>query len=116
MDGTAWYHPRRLSLDSSAVNNGIANPAQQVLGDDAIHGDEVDLPIYAFQTSLGYANGQNRVINAAKQLANQSGVRNKDLRLVSKPQTYAHIDPLAASADTNAFLLNLVRFLKHQVG
>ncbi len=116
MDGTAWYHPRRLSLDSSAVNNGIANPAQQVLGDDAIHGDEVNLPIYAFQTSLGYANGQNRVINAAKQLAKQSGVPNKDLRLVSKPQTYAHIDPLAASADKNAFLLNLVRFLKHQVG
>jgi hypothetical protein len=28
LDGTAWYHPRRLTLDAGAVANGVANPAQ----------------------------------------------------------------------------------------
>src|SRR5262245_4796422 len=31
MDGTAWYHPMRLSIDSGAVGDGVANPAQAVL-------------------------------------------------------------------------------------
>ena len=116
MDGTEWYFPKRLSIDSGAVNNGIENPAQAVLGDKATHGDDIDVPIYAFETSLGYANGTSRVIEAAKQLAKQSGVKKKDLRLVSKPNTYAHIDPLTATPKKNAFLKNLVKFLKKQVG
>ena len=116
MDGTAWYHPRRLSLDSSAVNNGVDNPAQAVLGDKAIHGDEVKVPIYAFETSLGWANGAGRVIAAARQLAQQSGVKGKDLKLVSKPQKYAHIDPLTATPKKNAFLKALIPFLRKRVG
>jgi hypothetical protein len=116
MDGTAWYFPKRLSIDAGAINNGVDNPAQAVFGDKAIHGDEVDVPIYAFETSLGYANGASRVIAAAKQLAKQSGVKKKDLRLVSKPDLYAHIDPLTADPKKNAFLKNLDKFLKKQVG
>jgi pimeloyl-ACP methyl ester carboxylesterase len=116
MDGTAWYHPKRLSLDSSAINNGVDNPAQQVLGDKAIFGDKVKMPIYAFQTSLGYNNGANRVVDAAEQLAAQSGVTGKDLLVVSKPNKYAHIDPLSASPQKNAFLKKLVPFLKKRVG
>ncbi len=116
MDGTAWYHPRRLSLDSSAVNNGNANPAQEVLGVDAVHGDELDVPIYAFETSLGWAGGTSRVIAAARQLAEQSGVRGKDLKLISKPQKYAHIDPLTATPRKNAFLKALIPFLRKRVG
>ena len=34
LDGTAWFHPRRLTIDSGAVGAGIANPAQQVLDVD----------------------------------------------------------------------------------
>jgi len=116
MDGTAWYHPRRLSLDSSAVNGGIDNPAQEVLGLDATHGDELDVPIYAFETSLGWANGTSRVIAAARAVAEQSGVKGKDLKLISKPQKYAHIDPLTATPKKNAFLKALIPFLKQRVG
>src|SRR5262249_20626004 len=32
VDGTEWYFPQRLTNDSSAIDNGIANPAQQVFG------------------------------------------------------------------------------------
>ena len=42
--------------------------------------------------------------------------KKKDLRLVSKPNKYAHIDPLTATPKKNAFLKNLVKFLKKQVG
>ncbi len=31
LDGTAWYHPLRLTIDSGAVGDGVANPAQAVL-------------------------------------------------------------------------------------
>jgi hypothetical protein len=112
MDGTAWFHPRRLSIDSGAVNNGIDNPAQAVLGDHATHGEDLDLPIYAFATSLG----SDRVISAAKQLAKQSHIGKKDVTLVNRASTYAHIDPLAATPSKNAFLKTVVKFLGKKVG
>jgi pimeloyl-ACP methyl ester carboxylesterase len=111
MDGTAWYHPRRLSLDSGAINNGIDNPAQAVLGDHATHGDDVHVPIYAFATSLG----NTRVIDAAKQLAKQSHVAKRDVVTVNKAATYAHIDPISATPSKNAFLKSVVKFLRKQV-
>jgi pimeloyl-ACP methyl ester carboxylesterase len=111
MDGTAWYHPRRLTIDAGAINNGVDNPAEAVFGDHAIHGDRATMPIYAFQTSLGYANGQNRVISAARQLAKQSHVPRREVELISKPQTYAHIDPLEATPSKNAFFKHLIPFL-----
>jgi len=115
MDGTSWYHPRRLTIDARAVNNGIDNPAQDVYGLDAVHGRKVDVPIYAFQASLGFSSGENRVIRAARQLAKQAGVRRRKVTLVSKPDTYAHVDPIAAIPSKNAFLRHLVRFLDRRV-
>ena len=73
LDGTAWYHPQRLTLDSGAVAAGNANPAQAVLG-RARRSTADDLSkrlrIYAFGAALG---GQ-RVLDAAKLLASQSGI------------------------------------------
>src|SRR4030095_11909720 len=62
LDGTAWYHPLRLTIDSGAVAAGNANPAQSILDVRAIHGRDLprDLRIYAFGTALG---GQ-RVLDA----------------------------------------------------
>jgi pimeloyl-ACP methyl ester carboxylesterase len=111
MDGTSWYHPLRLTIDARAVNNGVDNPAEAVLDDHAIHGDAATMPIYAFQTSLGYADGQNRVIKAARQLAKQSHVPPREVELVSKPRTYAHIDPIEATPSENAFFKHLIPFL-----
>ena len=42
LDGTAWYHPLRLTIDSGAVAAGNRNPAQRTLGLRAVHGR--DLP------------------------------------------------------------------------
>ena len=54
-DGSAWYHPQRLTIDARSVGNGNANPAQEILDVDAIHGDDLTKKtrIYAFGAALG---------------------------------------------------------------
>jgi hypothetical protein len=110
LDGTAWYHPARLSLDSAAVGNGIANPAQDVLNVHATHGDDLDpsLRIYAF----GAALGGDRVPAAARALADQSGIPDSNLTLADRAATYAHNDPNSAAPDVNHFLKKLIPFLR----
>ena len=108
VDGSAWYHPLRLTIDAGAVGNGNANPAQAVLNVKSTHGDDLGrhLPIYAFGAALG---GQ-RVLDAASLLARQSGIPASELTLVNRATTYAHNDPNAASP-RNDFLDNLLPFL-----
>jgi hypothetical protein len=108
LDGTAWYHPLRLTIDSGAVNAGIAHPAQAVLDVNATHGADLPkMPIYAFGAALG---GQ-RVLDAARLLATQSGIPERKLTLVDASATYAHVDPLSAYP-VNDFVGNLQPFLK----
>jgi hypothetical protein len=106
IDGSAWYHPRRLSLDGQAVAGGVRNRAQKVLGVRATHGRDVHVPIYAIQTSLG----AGRVLKGARALARRSHV--KRVELVDRHRTYDHIDPLAAVPAKNAFLKTVVPFLR----
>ena len=109
LDGTAWFHPRRLTVDSGAVGAGIANPAQEVLDVDATHGRDLGhLSVYAFGAALG---GQ-RVLDAAQLLAGQSGIPQRRLTLVNGSATYAHVDPLSAHPE-NDLVRNLLPFLKH---
>jgi pimeloyl-ACP methyl ester carboxylesterase len=109
LDGTAWYHPQRLTIDSGAVAAGNANPAQDVLDVDATHGR--DLPrrlwIYAFAGSLG----AQRVLDAATNLANQSGIPARQVKLVDRHTTYSHNDPNSASPK-NAFVDKLIPVLR----
>ena len=109
-DGSAWYHPLRLTIDSGAVADGNRNPAQKVLDVHAVHGDRVHVPIYAFAAALG----GTRVLDAARTLARQS--HNTRLTLVDRHTTYAHNDPSAAAPAHNAFLNGLERFLQDQHG
>jgi pimeloyl-ACP methyl ester carboxylesterase len=108
MDGSSWYHPSRLSLDAAAVNGGVKNPAQDLLGVPATHGKDVKLPIYAFATSLG----NTRVIDSARRLASRSKVPPKLVVLVNRAATNAHIDPIAAPPASNDFIRTVVPFLK----
>jgi len=112
LDGTAWYHPQRLTIDSGAVAAGNPNPAQQILDVRAIHGHDLPrrLKIYAFGAALG---GQ-RVLDAATILAEQSGIPIENLTLVNRQDTYAHNDPNSAYPD-NDFIDNLLPFLESVV-
>jgi hypothetical protein len=105
IDGTAWYHPRRLTIDGRAVAGGVANPAQRLLGVRATHGRDLGVPIYAIETSAG----AGRVLKGARALARRSHVR---ARLVDRHTTYDHIDPLSASRDENAFVKTVIPFLR----
>ena len=53
-DGDEWYFPERLTIDTGAVAEGNDNPAQEVLGEHAIHGHELptSLKILAISTEL----------------------------------------------------------------
>jgi hypothetical protein len=108
LDGMAWYHPMRLTIDAGAVANGNANPAQKVLGVHATRGRALPrrLRIYAF----GAALGGTRVLDAARALARQSGIPSSRLTLVDRHATYAHNDPNAASP-RNDFVARLIPFL-----
>ncbi len=110
LDGTAWYHPRRLTLDGRAVAAGNRNAAQTVLDVRATHGDDLpkSLRIYAFGAALG---GQ-RVLDAARNLAKQSGIPKRNLTLVDRHATYAHNDPNSAAPGKNVFLKGLLRYLR----
>ena len=108
VDGTAWYHPLRLTIDGGAVGDGNRNPAQKVLDVDTTHGDDINVPIYAFAAALG----DDRVVEATKALARQSSLPKRDVTIVDKAKTYAHNDPNAASPRRNAFLRHLIPFLE----
>jgi hypothetical protein len=107
-DGTAWYHPQRLTIDAGAVAAGNANPSQQILDVRATHGRDLPkrLLIYAFGAALG---GQ-RVLDGATVLADQSRIPSDQLTLINGEATYSHNDPAGASP-TNVFLDNLTPFL-----
>ena len=109
MDGTAWYHPMRLTIDSGAVGDGVANPAQAVL--DVHSTDAAKLPkrlrIYAFGAALGGPN----VPLAAQAMAQTAHIPKKNLKLVNRQSTYAHNEPSAAYPK-NAFIKRLIPFLK----
>ena len=104
VDGFAWYHPKRLSLDAGAVAGGVANPAQRVLGVRATH--RVKVPVYAYETSLG----EGRVLAAARALARRGHVRR--VTLVDRSARDAHCDPIFDDPGRNDFLRTVVPFLR----
>ncbi|HEY6638080.1 MAG TPA: hypothetical protein VIZ61_10410 [Solirubrobacterales bacterium] len=108
-DGTAWYHPMRLTIDAGAVGDGVANPAQGVLDVHSTLGSELSkhLKIYAFGAALGGPN----VPAAAQFLAGEAGIPDRNLTLVNRQDTYAHNDPNSADPEVNEFLAQLIPFL-----
>ncbi len=108
-DGSEWYFPQRLTDDTAAVANGIANPAQSVLNVHATFGRKLPkrLRMYAFAAALG----NHFVIDAVQQLARQSHIPARNVILINRASTYAHNDPNGAYPH-NVFFDHLVPFLR----
>ena len=70
-----------------------------------LHKREIDVPLYAFSTSLT----QGRVAMGARRLVEGSRIR-RDV-IVDDRRT-SHLDPLSAAPRTNRFLKTVVPFLK----
>lgn len=107
-DGSEWYFPQRLTDDTLAVGNGIANPAQRVLGVDSTFGRK--LPRRLLMYAFGAALGQAAVPAATVALARQSHIPRRNLILVNEGSAYAHNDPSGAYPH-NAFFSHLLTFL-----
>src|SRR6202011_2472925 len=95
-DGSEWYFPERLTIDTGAVAEGNANPAQGVLGEHATHGHELpsSLHILAINSELDKVFGPgNGALKSAEILAEQSKIPSENLTLIDVESTYSHNDP-----------------------
>jgi pimeloyl-ACP methyl ester carboxylesterase len=97
-DGSEWYFPERLTIDTGAVAEGNANPAQEVLDEHAIFGHDLptSLKILAIDTELDKFLGSGNTLQAAEVLAEQSGIPKENLTLIDEEESYAHNDPAGA--------------------
>jgi hypothetical protein len=106
-----WFYPSRLNLDVDAASPLAENAAAKYLGLRLTHAKQVDLPLYAVQTSL--TNGA--VLKGAKSFIKLSRSPAKDDKLVDASATMSHLDPLTAAPATNLYLKTVVPWLKKVV-
>ena len=104
-NATEWYYPRRLLLDFDAASPMRQTPAAKFLGLRLMHGNRIDVPLYAFSTALT----RGRVARGARRLVRRSRITQS--KIVDDRGT-SHLDPLSAAPGTNHFLRSVVPFLK----
>jgi hypothetical protein len=104
-NATEWYYPRRLLLDIDAASPLRMTPAARYLGLRLRHARQIDVPLYAFSTSLT----RGAVARGARRLVTRSRIRT--VRVVDDRST-AHLDPLVAAPRKNHFLKTVVPFLR----
>jgi pimeloyl-ACP methyl ester carboxylesterase len=104
-NATEWYYPRRLLLDIDAASDLRQNAAARIVGLRLTHGPEIDLPLYAFSTSLT----KGAVARGARRLARMAPIPRK---VIVDDRGTSHLDPLSAAPKTNHFLKTVVPFLK----
>jgi hypothetical protein len=102
-----WYYPVRLSIDAGAAASLQQNAVADELGLRLLHTAQVDVPLYAFQTALGGAN--NGVAASAQAYKAESSI--PSVTVVSRTDTYSHLDPLLAASGQNDFLKSAVPWL-----
>lgn len=113
-NGVDWYYPRRLNVDTDGASSmDPENPASKVLGLRLFHLADVNIPYYAFQTSL--TGSRNGVVNGAKNFAARSKVPKTGLVIVDRSKTTSHLDPLLADPKRNDFVKTVVPFLKKKI-
>ena len=78
------------------------------LGLRLTHTDEIDIPIYAFQTDL--TNGA--VLKGAERLVKKAATTKKQSMLVDGDPSYSHLDPLLATPGKNKFTKTVAKFIK----
>lgn len=107
-----WYFPRRLSIDTNAASPLRQTPAARLLGLRLRHTEQIDVPVYAFQSDLT----DGRVLRGARRLIAGSASRRSDAMLVDGTPEASHLDPLTAGFADNEFLQTVVGFLRANRG
>jgi pimeloyl-ACP methyl ester carboxylesterase len=128
VNGSEWYFPARLTLDTGAVGNGLENPAQKVLGLHSTMGEDLprSLHILAIDSELDKIfGGEGTSLTEAKLLAEQSHISTEEcsastsegcLTLIEEKNSYAHNDPAGATPALNEFFKHMVPYLKEIAG
>jgi pimeloyl-ACP methyl ester carboxylesterase len=104
-NGTEWYFPTRLSLDLGGMAGLEPNDVTAFLGLRPKYANDVQLPVFAIQTSL--SQGRLKASTASFVAMNKS-----KLTFVDASTTNSHLDPLLAAPKTSAFLKNVIPWLK----
>jgi pimeloyl-ACP methyl ester carboxylesterase len=113
-DGSEWYFPERLTIDTGAVADGNENDAQKVLELEATEGHSLpkSLKILAIDSELDKKLIVPRAtLIAAEVLAEQSGIPKENLTLIDAEETYAHNDP-AGAYPQNVFFEAMIPYLQ----
>jgi hypothetical protein len=100
-----WYFPERLTLDVDGANRLDRNPTTNFLHLREFHLRQVNLPLYALETSLTHG----RVLRGARRFVRASRVPRSTL---VADHRQSHLDPLFAAPSKNRFLKTVVAFLK----
>jgi hypothetical protein len=104
-----WYWPERLTLDLEATDAFARTPAADVLGLRLWHTDEIDVPLYSFQTGLTHGTVNMAahwvVVNSRIPTASYDG-----------DDAMTHLDALWADARRNSMLRSMVPFLRQLDG
>jgi hypothetical protein len=108
-NGSEWFFPRRLTIDTDGADRMRMNEIARFLGLRLRHTDRIDVPIYAFQTDL--TDGD--VLRGAKRLVKRARTKREDSMLVDGAPQQSHLDPMLAKPNRNEFLRTLVEFLDH---
>lgn len=100
-----WYFPKRLTLDVDGADALRRNAITKLLGLRPFDRAKVDVPLYAYQTSLTHG----RVLRGARRFFDSSRIPRA--KYVNDPAA-SHLDPLTAAPSRNVFLKTVVPFLK----
>jgi pimeloyl-ACP methyl ester carboxylesterase len=103
-----WFYPARLNLDVDAASPLRMTSAARHLGLRLGHARQIDLPVYALQTSLT----KGAVLRGARRLIKDSRVPRGRSMLVDASKTDSHLDPLTAAPSRSRYLKTVVPFLK----
>jgi pimeloyl-ACP methyl ester carboxylesterase len=106
-NGSEWFFPRRLTIDTNGANELRQNEVADFLGLRLLHAKRIDVPIYAFQTDLT----EGGVLRGAKRLIKRAKTKRSQAMLVDGAPQQSHLDPLVAKPSRNEFLRTVVEFL-----
>jgi pimeloyl-ACP methyl ester carboxylesterase len=105
-----WYFPKRLTIDTNGADQLRQDAVARFLGLRLMHTKQVDLPLYALQTTLTGGG----VLRGAQAFIRRSRTTRAESRLVNAAPRESHLDPLTASPRRNAFLQTIVPFLRRE--
>ena len=106
-NGTEWYFPKRLTIDTDGADGMRMNDVAEFLGLRLEHTRQIDVPIYAIQTDLTGGD----VLRGAKRLVKRAGTTKAEATLVNADPQQSHLDPLTAAPGKNKFLKTVAPFV-----